>query len=225
MEKEEGKYLFRMNFTGWVDKLLPYVSNFMVENQMDPLTIPDIHRSIWIEGPFLFPPITYNTEMTCTFSSGSLYHLSELERHGTVIVLYGDKTFSVDANIAFDSILLSYDYFLKLLFLRQRGKVLAEATSIWANIGIDFNMITCELTLKRLKLNNIESIRIFPDENNLVEDAIMPLANVLIFLVKTALIKKIEEQAAIFLREYLDRMAKNLCPWNAFNLFNYDVTE
>ncbi|CAK9817453.1 hypothetical protein ANTPLA_LOCUS9386 [Anthophora plagiata] len=187
--------------------------------------VPNVKIFIFSFQPFLFPPITYNTEMTCTFSSGSLYHLSELERHGTVIVLYGDKTFSVDANIAFDSILLSYDYFLKLLFLRQRGKVLAEATSIWANIGIDFNMITCELTLKRLKLNNIESIRIFPDENNLVEDAIMPLANVLIFLVKTALIKKIEEQAAIFLREYLDRMAKNLCPWNAFNLFNYDVTE
>lgn len=56
--------------------------------------------------PSLFLPTEFS-ELTYSFSSGSLYYLSELERAGRVIGIYGDKTLGIYASITFDSILVS----------------------------------------------------------------------------------------------------------------------
>ncbi|XP_076753460.1 uncharacterized protein LOC143424943 [Xylocopa sonorina] len=194
-----------MNLTELSGELLQFLSRFILENEMDPLPIMDIRHSLQIVGPYLFSPAVY-TEITYTFSSGLLYYLSEVERHDTVIVVYRDKVFSIDANVAFDNLLLSYDYYLKALLLQQQGKLFAKATSIWASIVIDFNIISHKFILQRLKLKNIESIRIFFEGNTLIGRGITSIINVALLFVKSVLIETIEEQATTSLRRYFKQL-------------------
>ncbi|CAL7942850.1 unnamed protein product [Xylocopa violacea] len=208
-EEEPMKNEYRMNLTELSDQLLQFVSRFVVENEMDPLPIMDIRHSFRIVGPYLFPPAAY-TEITYSFSSGLLYYLSELERHGTIIVAYRDKVFSIDANVAFDNLLFSYDYYLKAPLLQRQGKLFAKATSIWASIVIDFNILSYKFILQRLELKNIESIRIFLEGNTLIGRAIASIVNVALLFVKNALIEKIEEQATMTLRQYFEQLNEDI---------------
>nr|XP_012149347.1 PREDICTED: uncharacterized protein LOC100876738 isoform X2 [Megachile rotundata] len=204
---------FRVNLTDYADHLLPLVSNFIAENEMDPLTIPDAAQSYWIVGSLLFLPAIY-TELTYSFSSGSMHYLSRLERYGAITVAYTGQTLTIDANIAFDSVLLTYDYFVKVLLLEQRGKIFADASSIWANVKLNFDILTCRVTLKTIELTDIKSITIWIQGSTLTEQLITPFCNIGAFVIKNALIKLIEEQVSASLRTHFDRINATICPWN-----------
>ncbi|XP_029039706.2 uncharacterized protein LOC114874522 isoform X5 [Osmia bicornis bicornis] len=102
-EKHQEEW-FRINLTDFVDHLMPFVSKYIVENEMDPLMIPDVGQSFWIVGPLLILP-SLHAELTYSFSSGSMHYLSKLERNGTVTVSYTGQTFTIDGNVVFDRIL------------------------------------------------------------------------------------------------------------------------
>ncbi|XP_076398466.1 uncharacterized protein LOC100876738 isoform X2 [Megachile rotundata] len=161
----------------------------------------------------LFLPAIY-TELTYSFSSGSMHYLSKLEHYGAITVAYTGQTLTIDANIAFDSVLLTYDYFVKVLLLEQRGKIFADASSIWANVKLNFDILTCRVTLKTIELTDIKSITIWIQGSTLTEQLITPFCNIGAFVIKNALIKLIEEQVSASLRTHFDRINATICPWN-----------
>ncbi|XP_029039699.2 uncharacterized protein LOC114874522 isoform X2 [Osmia bicornis bicornis] len=218
-EKHQEEW-FRINLTDFVDHLMPFVSKYIVENEMDPLMIPDVGQSFWIVGPLLILP-SLHAELTYSFSSGSMHYLSKLERNGTVTVSYTGQTFTIDGNVVFDRILLTYDYFIKLLFLRQQGKVFADASSVWVNFRINFNILNCEFTLKAIELCNIESITISIVGGTLTELLITPFTNIVTFLIKKALMKMIEKRITELFIAHFDQMNETVCPWNIFELHRY----
>ncbi|XP_076632879.1 uncharacterized protein LOC143347534 [Colletes latitarsis] len=209
---EEGLCL---DLTEYIDDFSRLASEFFLTNELDPLTIPDIHRSFRL--PFLFLPTTHD-ELTYYFSSGSLYYLSEFKRAGGAIGVYRDKTLSIDANIAFDSILFTYNYFVKLLFLEKYGRIVAEAASIRLDIGVDFNIIDCKFVLRKLKLTNIESMTMTIHGSSLAERLIIPITNVGIRLVKKLLTEEIEKLATAMFQEYIELMNENISPWKILML-------
>nr|XP_034185734.1 uncharacterized protein LOC117606865 isoform X1 [Osmia lignaria] len=218
-EKHQEEW-FRINLTDFVDHIMPLVSKYIVENEMDPLMIPDVGQSFRIVGPLLILP-SLHAELTYSFSSGSMHYLSKLERNGTVTVSYTGQTFTIDGNVVFDSILLTYDYFIKLLFLRQQGKVFADASSVWVNFRINFNILNCEFTLKAIELSNIESITISIVGGTLMEQLITPFTNIVTFLIKKALMKMIEKRITELFIAHFDQMNEIACPWNILELHRY----
>ncbi|XP_043259696.1 uncharacterized protein LOC122401556 [Colletes gigas] len=209
---EEGLCL---DFTEYIDDFFRLASEFFLRNELDPMTIPDIHRSFRL--PFLFLPTSYD-ELTYYFSSGSLYYLSEFKRAGGAIGVYKDETLSIDASIAFDSILFTYDYFVRLLFLENYGRIIAEATSIRLDIGVDFNIIDCKFVLRKLRLTSVESMTMTLHGNSMAERLIIPITNVGIRLVKKLLTEEIEKIATEMFQEHIELMNENISPWKILTL-------
>ncbi|XP_076182772.1 uncharacterized protein LOC143154716 isoform X3 [Ptiloglossa arizonensis] len=156
--------------------------------------------------PSLFLPTEFS-ELTYSFSSGSLYYLSELERAGRVIGIYGDKTLGIYASITFDSILLSYDYFVKLLFLSEYGRIHAKATFVRVEIRIDFDIVGFKFVLKK-------SIKLSIHGSDLAKRFMTPFVKAWIFLTKKSTIKTIEEIATTMFREHLEKTNENISLYN-----------
>lgn len=45
-----------------------------------------------------------------------------------------------------------FHYFQQLLLIQQREEIFAETNSVYIDIAINFHIIECEFTLKRLQL-------------------------------------------------------------------------
>ncbi|XP_076182771.1 uncharacterized protein LOC143154716 isoform X2 [Ptiloglossa arizonensis] len=188
-----------LDLTEYVGDYFPLVAKYFLANELDPLTIPDIRQSFWM--PSLFLPTEFS-ELTYSFSSGSLYYLSELERAGRVIGIYGDKTLGIYASITFDSILLSYDYFVKLLFLSEYGRIHAKATFVRVEIRIDFDIV------------GFKSIKLSIHGSDLAKRFMTPFVKAWIFLTKKSTIKTIEEIATTMFREHLEKTNENISLYN-----------
>ncbi|XP_076247455.1 uncharacterized protein LOC143187250 [Calliopsis andreniformis] len=213
-EGNEDEWL-RIDVTEFAMHFFSFLSRSILEAELHPLKIPDVGRSLWV--PFLPPlPATYRG-LTCYFFSGSLYYLSEIESNSIVIASYKDKTLRIDATIVFDDVMLTYDYFVKLFFLRLRGWMEAEA-SVLVNINIDFDISAHKLTLNKLQLNSIESIQVFVHGNILMEQLISPFSNIVTGMAHKALTKEIERQATLIFRESF-KWINFILSWNVFTCF------
>ncbi|KZC05110.1 hypothetical protein WN55_08717 [Dufourea novaeangliae] len=151
---EDEEEELQTDLTELINTFLPLVSKLIVAYELDPLEISDVRQNYSIR--FASLPVAYGV-LTYSFSSGLLHHLSDLERVDTAIGTFRDNTLSIDASLEMDSMLMSYDYFVKVLFLRQYGTILAEANSILVNVRIDIDTIDCTFVLKKLKLHRIQA--------------------------------------------------------------------
>ncbi|XP_017891866.1 uncharacterized protein LOC108632075 [Ceratina calcarata] len=207
----------QVNLTNSIDTLIPYISKYIVDSKMDPLKIPDVHQRFCVTD-LLFFPLPICIGLTYSLSSGLLHYLSQIKRRGPVIITSKDGVLDVDASLTFDKISVSYNYFLESLILQQHGKSVIEGDSIWANIGLAVNTTSCKFAFKRFKLMSVKSIQVIIKEDGLINQLIMFIANIVVFLMKNTLIESIESGSTTALREAFKGMNEAPCPWNPINL-------
>ncbi|XP_031847782.1 uncharacterized protein LOC116433637 [Nomia melanderi] len=222
LEEEEEEEL-RMDITDLIGEFLPIASKLILACQLDPLPIPEFRQSLSLRLKVL--PDTY-VSLTYSFFSGLLQRLSELEHVGTVIGTFKDKTMPVDAIVEISSLLFSFNYSVETTFLREQGRIHAEATSILANLGIDVAVADAarhgtgyKFVLREFKLQDIGSIEISVGEaGSVVGRLIASLGNLAIALANELSIKEIERRAATILRGYFEAATNgSVSAWTIFS--------
>ncbi|XP_011171278.2 uncharacterized protein LOC105204001 [Solenopsis invicta] len=199
-----------VNINNLVDRFIPEISQFIIKNNLDPLTLPSTqiklwntlaHRNILNQSQ----PMIYKADLV--LHSGILTYLSNLKRYGDALLNYEDKALKLNVSFEFELLKGSYNYIVKLVFFNLDGRILAAAENVRVKINISFDAINSILSLDDFELQIPGDIKItIENKNGLVEWLNTALINLATPFIKNTLTNVVQQEASNAIRTSLDKI-------------------
>ncbi|XP_011691148.1 PREDICTED: uncharacterized protein LOC105452045 isoform X2 [Wasmannia auropunctata] len=192
-----------------VDRLIPKISEFILDHGLDPLNLPDTETKLWngfahTDISKQIEPMLYKADLV--LNSGTLRHLSDLKRYGDATVSYEEKVLNLDVGFEFKLLQGTYNFIVKLVLVNLKGRIIASTENVHAEIGVTFNTTSNILSLNKFKLQ-VPSIKIVVENKNGMVDWINTfIVNIVTPFFKSTITNVIEKEAANAIRTYLDEI-------------------
>ncbi|KYM93963.1 hypothetical protein ALC62_15408 [Cyphomyrmex costatus] len=207
------------NINHIVDRSIPLISRFIVDNGLDPLDLPQTEKKLWMKLP-------YNSKhdkklklhkANLVLHSGILKHLSDLKRYGDATMDYKDKILQLYIGFEFKFLEVIYDYILKMLFFRSEGRILALTENVRAKFSVTFSIKNASICLNKFDLQVPSAIKVtIKNKNGKVSWIKTTIVKFIIPFVKDTLVNVIQKEGTKMIQKYLNEIN---------NLFkNHDFT-
>ncbi|XP_046393509.1 uncharacterized protein LOC124161265 [Ischnura elegans] len=139
----------KANMNQYVDRLLGNAKSFFLENEMDPMPLPDYIRTfskkiLWI---------TWHGELVV--NNGRLQDLTTIFRSGDVTLDYQDKILLLDASIGFKDLQFGYDFSAKFMGIGPKGYISGRGDGVKIRFKIHVDL---DKRVAGLDLFDIEDI-------------------------------------------------------------------
>ncbi|KYQ48110.1 hypothetical protein ALC60_12822, partial [Trachymyrmex zeteki] len=138
----------RANLDKVVDTLLPVVRQLILNNEMDPMQLPNVSTHI-------FPHLTGKLKGNLDLKNGWIQNLSLVKRTQHVTAKYKDLLLTMDMNLGFEVISFNYDYNLKHLLYKRKGNVYGRLHNLDVNVVVVIDLNKYYLLLDSIKFSNV----------------------------------------------------------------------
>ncbi|EZA58414.1 hypothetical protein X777_01371, partial [Ooceraea biroi] len=184
-----------------VDRLLPRIRSFILENGMDPTDLIDFSESI-------FPLLPGILKGNIDFKNGWLQNLSQLKRAGSVTGEYKDKLFMLNMNFGFDVLDFNYEYYLTYMLYKRQGDVNGRFYNLDVNVVITIDLTNYHLSLESIKFSKVRKYDI-KFEGNILDVILNALTKVVTLFFRTYILTGIENRSMMILNAKIDEWNKN----------------
>ncbi|XP_024869442.1 uncharacterized protein LOC112453113 [Temnothorax curvispinosus] len=202
------------NINNVVDEFIPQISQFIVNNNLDPLNLPQTKTKLWMDLSDTtisnqVEPMIYKADLI--LHSGILKRLSDLKRYGNATLSY--KAEDVKLNLGFEFKVLqgSYSFTVNLVFFNLKGRILASSANVRAKTAVRFNSMNQTLSLDKFELQVPGKIKvIIENKNGLVDWVNTFIVNIITPFFKNTIVNFVQEQATNAIQTYFNEINKSL---------------
>ncbi|XP_018352221.1 PREDICTED: uncharacterized protein LOC108754446 [Trachymyrmex septentrionalis] len=138
----------RANLDKVVDALLPSVRQFILNNGMDPMQLPNVSTHI-------FPHLTGKLKGNLDLKNGWIQNLSLVKRSQHVTATYKDLRLTIDMNLGFEVMSFNYNYNLKHLLYKRKGDVYGRLHDLDVHVVATIDLNNYYLLLDSIKFSNV----------------------------------------------------------------------
>ncbi|XP_011635242.1 uncharacterized protein LOC105425923 [Pogonomyrmex barbatus] len=215
-----------------VDGIIPQISQFIVENNLDPLKLPNTEKRLWMGKPMVanqapkIEPKIYRADFH--LHSGLLKHLSNLKRYGNATLNYENDLY-FDVGFEFELLEGTYNYTLDLVFLNFKGRITALTENVRCKINVKSDLTDQTLTLTKFELQVPGKIDVIVEHKNGKVDWINTvIVNIITPFFKNAIVYTVQNEAANAIQKYFDELSKTTAQQKPFafpsNYYQHDVS-
>ncbi|XP_011141709.2 uncharacterized protein LOC105184545 [Harpegnathos saltator] len=199
-----------------LEDLIPWLSQRIIENNLDPYSLDNIQREFWVPFPGI-PLISYKANLI--LHSGELKGLSQL-RFTDATLTYENRMITLAIDTEFPLFAIAYKYDLKLRILHPEGMATADAKQVRASTIVSFNTTDYMLTLDKFRLQP------FDFENVIIQDktgwrhfVLSLIADIFATLNKNKIAQTLETRVTEIIGQYVSEINRNTSPEMKFRFF------
>ncbi|KAG8188797.1 hypothetical protein JTE90_009189 [Oedothorax gibbosus] len=187
--------------TNLVDAILEQSSNFMAEQGMEPLNLPD-YQEVYEKSLFF---ITTRSEFDVY--NGTLHGLSTLSRKGDVMTVYANNSLIFEADFEFQNLTGDYLWKAEALGADTKGRMAIEIKSVEGFVKLRKNLSAgSKLELDALHVKNIRHIWLDLQGLGTWDYVMESIVNLIANGLKLQLADAIAEPVQKTIQEQLDRL-------------------
>ncbi|KAG8221931.1 hypothetical protein J437_LFUL002490 [Ladona fulva] len=189
----------KVNMNDFVDRMMEKARDFMLENGLDPMQLPDTVEKFEVTDLI---GIKWQGELDLV--KGWLQDLSTIFRTGDVSVVYKDKKMHIEAEIGFKDLVFNYDFTARVMKLSESGMVNGKASDVKIVFKAIADIFTKTIALDDLQISHVGDIDIqFNGLGTIANFIVDKLTEVVIALFKEPILEMVETEVRKTLEDVL----------------------
>ncbi|XP_078039623.1 uncharacterized protein LOC144471452 [Augochlora pura] len=178
------------------DEMLPSVREMIIKDGLDPLKMKDIRHEL--KGIISHDGVLQLTK-------GWMQGMSQVGRSGDVILTYGDRKITIDAQLELNVMDLAYDYYFKYSLISRKGTFRASMNNVNMRLLLSVDLNSYKIELGSLQVVSVGKMAV-KLEGHVLDKVLNAAIKAFLGVFRKEVVGTIEQQGYEVMKKLVERI-------------------